>query len=94
MTLPPGYGQTPVDPDELGALLPGTRYLLGEPVTKAAVYDLEQAIQEEVAEGLMVEVISGSLGSSRSSATTSSVTCTAGCTPTSGPGRVSTGGGR
>ena len=45
----------------MGALRPDARRLLGEPVTKAAVYDLEQAIQVEVAENLMVEVINGAL---------------------------------
>lgn len=48
MPLTPGYGETPLPDDELQALLPAAREALGEPLTKAAVYDLEQAIQEDV----------------------------------------------
>ncbi len=59
MPLTPGYGETPVPDDELDALLPAIRELLGEPVTKAAVYDLEQAIQEEAAEELLTSVLAG-----------------------------------
>lgn len=44
MSLTSGYGETPVSADEADALLPDIRELLGEPVSKAAVYDLEQAI--------------------------------------------------
>jgi fido (protein-threonine AMPylation protein) len=59
MSLTPGYGETPVPDDELDALLPAVRELLDEPVTKAAVYDLEQAIQEEAAEELLTSVLAG-----------------------------------
>lgn len=45
--LEPGYGETPLDWDELAALLPDAREALADPPTKAAVYDLEQAIQSE-----------------------------------------------
>lgn len=41
MPLVPGYGETPVSGDELDALLPSARELLGAPITRAAVYDLE-----------------------------------------------------
>jgi fido (protein-threonine AMPylation protein) len=61
MALSPGYGETPIDGDELDALLPSARELLGEPVTKAAVYDLEQALQDEVAEELLTQVLAGEL---------------------------------
>ncbi|MGK2853628.1 MAG: hypothetical protein ACSLE3_05885 [Microbacteriaceae bacterium] len=46
MPLVPGYGETPVSGDELDALLPSARELLGAPITLAAVYDLEQAVQD------------------------------------------------
>ena len=59
MRLTPGYGQTPVGEDELAALQPTARDLLGEPVSKAAVYDLEQAVQEDVAEQLLTAVLDG-----------------------------------
>lgn len=61
MSLTPGYGETPVSDDELDALLPAVRELLGEPVTKAAVYDLEQAVQEEATEELLTSVLVGNL---------------------------------
>lgn len=59
MSLQPDYGQTPVPGDELQWLLPQARELLGEPVTKAAVYDLEQEIQSATAEDLMTAVLLG-----------------------------------
>jgi fido (protein-threonine AMPylation protein) len=59
MRLTPDYGQTPVGEDELAALLPAAQALLGEPVSKAAVYDLEQAVQEEVVERLLTSVLDG-----------------------------------
>ncbi|TLG10318.1 cell filamentation protein Fic [Nocardia cyriacigeorgica] len=57
MSLSPGYGETPVHDDEVSLLLPDVRELLGEPLSKAALYDLEQAVQEEVTEDLMLAVI-------------------------------------
>jgi hypothetical protein len=59
MRLTPEYGQTPVGEDELAALVPTVRDLLGEPVSKVAIYDLEQAAQEEVAERLLAAVLDG-----------------------------------
>jgi fido (protein-threonine AMPylation protein) len=61
MTLAPGYGETPVPDDELAWLLPDIRDLLGEPVTKAAIYDLEQALQAQTTEQLTSRVLAGSL---------------------------------
>lgn len=61
MFLTPGYGETPVGADELEALLPAVREILGEPVTRAAVYDLEQALQQESAEELLASVLDGNL---------------------------------
>ncbi|MDR8018716.1 Fic family protein [Nesterenkonia aerolata] len=61
MSFIPGYGDTPVSPDEADALLPSIRELLGEPITKAGIYDLEQAVQEEVAEELVIPVLEGEL---------------------------------
>lgn len=61
MTISPGYGETPIDGDELDALLSSARELLGEPVTKAAVYDIEQAIQDQVAEELLTRLLAGEL---------------------------------
>lgn len=64
MPLAPGYGETPLPHDELAALHPSVLDILGEPVTRAAVYDLEQGIQDQVAEGLITAAIDGSLISS------------------------------
>lgn len=61
MSLSPGYGDTSIDSDELDALLPATKDLLGSEVTKAAVYDLEQAVPEDTAERLLTLVLDGPL---------------------------------
>ena len=61
MSLTPGYGQTPLPHDELAALLPEVAVVLGEPITRAAVYDLEQGLQDRVADELMPAAIDGSL---------------------------------
>jgi hypothetical protein len=59
MPLTPGYGETLVTDDEADALLPQARELLGEPIIKADVYDLEQSVQEEVDEELVTVVLDG-----------------------------------
>lgn len=61
MSFHPGYGETPLPFDELDALLPEARASLVEPITKAAVYDLEQAVEEEVAEDLLAAAVGGEL---------------------------------
>ena len=61
MTLSPDYGETPLDGDELDTLLPVVREVLGNAATKAEVYDLEQAVQDEIAEELLSSVIDGGL---------------------------------
>jgi fido (protein-threonine AMPylation protein) len=61
MSLTPGFGQTPLPHDELAALLPEVVVVLGEPITRAAVYDLEQGLQDRVADELMPAAIDGSL---------------------------------
>lgn len=62
MTFTPGYGETPITDEEAEALLPSVREALGEPIRKADVYDLEQAIAEEVAEERATAVISDAVG--------------------------------
>lgn len=61
MALTPGYGETPVPDEELDSLVDGVRAILGEPITRAAVYDVEQAVQEEVAEELVIAALDGIL---------------------------------
>jgi len=41
MPLQPGYGETPISGDELDALLPHVVDTLGQPVSKADIFDLE-----------------------------------------------------
>jgi fido (protein-threonine AMPylation protein) len=45
----------------LAALLPDVVLMLGKPVTRAAVYDLEQGIQQQVAEELLTAAVEGEL---------------------------------
>ncbi|MCV7230389.1 Fic family protein [Mycolicibacterium komossense] len=61
MPLNPGYGQTPLPHDELTALLPEVVEVLGEPVMRADVYDLEQALQGQLEDELMPAAIEGAL---------------------------------
>lgn len=61
MPLAPGYGETPLPHDELTALNPIIVDILGVPITRAAVYDLEQGIQDQVSEELIAAAIEGSL---------------------------------
>jgi fido (protein-threonine AMPylation protein) len=61
MTFDPGYGETPLPDDELEWLRPEAREALGEPVSKAAIYDLEQLAQERLTELLLQRVLDGDL---------------------------------
>ncbi len=62
MSLTPAYGETPVSAEDEAALTAWARELLGEPLTKAAVFDLEQGIQvQETREYLVPAVLDGTL---------------------------------
>jgi fido (protein-threonine AMPylation protein) len=61
MPLTPGYGETPLPHDELVALLPEVVEVLDKPITRAAVYDLEQGLQDQVFDDLMPSALDGSL---------------------------------
>lgn len=61
MPLTPGYGETPLPHDELTALLPEVVEVLDNPVTRAAVYDLEQGLQDRLFDELMPSGLDGSL---------------------------------
>ncbi len=50
MALEPDYGETLLSHEEAEALTPEARSLLGDPIRKADLYDLEQRIQVEVAD--------------------------------------------
>lgn len=57
--LEPGYGETPVSPEGLSALTPLARDLLGSTPQRAALYDLEQGIQNAVSAQLIRQVLDG-----------------------------------
>ena len=61
MPLRPGYGDTPLRDEELEALLPHIADLVEQPVSEAAIYDLEQGLQEQVTEVLLAAVLDGAL---------------------------------
>lgn len=50
MALKPGYGETSLSDEEAEALIPAVRELLGAPARRADLYDLEQLIQDDVAD--------------------------------------------
>lgn len=62
MALAPGYGETPLDPQEAEALTARARALLGDDPTKADLYEVEQAVLAEVSEHLLDAVADGALG--------------------------------
>jgi fido (protein-threonine AMPylation protein) len=61
-TFDPGYGETEVSEEEREALTPFAMRALGDPVFKAALYDVEQTIQDRVGSDLVDQIRSGSLG--------------------------------
>lgn len=61
MDLEPGYGETPLPDDDLEGLTPLASDLLGAPISRASVYDLEQAVQEQVTADLLTDVFCNAL---------------------------------
>ena len=49
MALEPDYGETLVSDEDVDALTPAAREILGDPIRRADLYDLEQQIQAQVA---------------------------------------------
>lgn len=64
MVFEPDYGETLLTEEEREALTAEAREILGDPIRKADLYDLEQQIQDEVADELVAEVIDGTLTTS------------------------------
>lgn len=60
--LDPGYGETPLPFDELAMLLPQVAQEFDTPVTRVAVYEVEQACEDAVREALVPRAASGGLG--------------------------------
>ena len=52
MGLGPGYGETPLEGEELDALDPALISLFGTAATKSEIFDLEAALQAEVRDRL------------------------------------------
>ncbi len=61
MAFEPECGETPATDEERDALTSQVREILGEPVRKADLYDLEQLIQAEVADELVGDVLAAHL---------------------------------
>ncbi len=61
MTFEPGYGTTEVSPEELDQLTAQAVNKLSEPVLKAALFDIEQSIQDRVGAALLEEIRAGRL---------------------------------
>lgn len=61
MPLASGYGETPLPHGELAALRPSIVGILDAPVTRVAVYDPEQGVQDQVSEELIAAAVEGSL---------------------------------
>ncbi len=59
--LDPDYGETPLDPDEADALTPAARELLSDDPSREDVYDVEEAISDEVGFALASDVLDGRL---------------------------------
>jgi len=57
----PDYGETLLTEEERDALTEDARQLLGDPIRKADLYDLEQLIQDEVADEYVARVLDGDL---------------------------------
>lgn len=64
MAFEPDYGETLLTEEERDALTDAARDLLGEPIRKADLYDLEQRIQNQVADECTVNVLDGILTTS------------------------------
>ena len=60
--LDPGYGETPLEPDEADALTSMARELLGDDLLRADVYDVEQSISDDVSFEFADAVIDGRVG--------------------------------
>ena len=61
MGVEPGYGETPLEPDEADALTPRARLVFGDQPTKLDLYETEEAIADEVSVKLFAEIASGAL---------------------------------
>lgn len=61
MGIEPVYGETPLEPDEAGALTPEAREAFGDQPKQLDLYEAEQAIADEVSTGIFDEIFRGAL---------------------------------
>lgn len=61
MAIDPGYGETPLEPEEADALTPQAREIFGDQPTKIELYEAEQAINDDVSIALLDDIIDGRL---------------------------------
>lgn len=61
MSMHPGYGETPVDPEEAEALQESARAVFGDVPDKIDLFDSEQAISDEVSLELLTAIVAGRL---------------------------------
>lgn len=62
MSIEPGYGETPLEPDEADALTPRARDVFGDQPTRLDLYEAEQVIADEVSVRFLADVADGTLG--------------------------------
>lgn len=61
MGIEPGYGETPLEPDEADALMPRAREVFGDQPTRLDLYAAEQAIADEVSVRFFADIARGVL---------------------------------
>ena len=61
MGVEPGYGETPLGPEEADALTPQAREIFGDEPKKIDLYEAEQAINDEVSIALLDDIADGRL---------------------------------
>lgn len=61
MGIEPGYGETPLKPDEADALTPRAREVFGDQPTRLDLYAAEQAIADEVSVRFFADIARGVL---------------------------------
>ncbi len=61
MGVGPGYGETPLVPEEADALTPQAREIFGDEPKKIDLYEAEQAISDDVSIALLDDIADGRL---------------------------------
>lgn len=61
MDIGPGYGETPLKPEEADALTPQAREIFGDQPKKIELYEAEQAISDDVSIALLDDIVDGRL---------------------------------